>query len=177
MTEPSAEETGPSGGPGTARGPRPRVLAVDYGKRRVGLALSDPTGTLATGLATLERRPGEPLPAVLERLVAEHGAGEVLLGLPLNMDGSRGPMAREVERLAVELRARLDVRVRLRDERLTTVRSYRVLRESGVHARAARGRVDRLSAVLMLQAYLDARASGERGAPAAGGPGRGKSSA
>lgn len=135
----------------------PRVLAVDYGKRRVGLALSDPTGTLATGLPTLERRGSVSLAEQLAALVQEHGAGEVLLGLPLDLGGKRGPMAREVEALAAELRARVAVPVVLRDERLTTVRANRILQESGVRAREARGRADRLAAVLLLQGYLDAR--------------------
>lgn len=143
-----------------------RILAVDYGKRRVGLAVSDATGTLATGLPTLERSSRQPLAEALARVVEEHGAGEVLLGLPLALDGTAGPMAREVQALARELRSLLGLRVTLRDERLTTVRAHRVLRESGVRAREAKHRADRLSAVLLLQGYLDSRH--ERGEAAGG---------
>jgi putative Holliday junction resolvase len=137
----------------------PRILAVDYGTRRVGLALSDPTGTLATGLPTYQRRPGETLPDAVARLAREHGAAEIVLGHPLNMDGSRGPRALEVERFAGDLRTRVDVPVTLRDERLSTARAYRVLRETGVKGRAGRERVDRLAAVLVLQGVLDERAA------------------
>ena len=136
-----------------------RVLAVDYGTRRVGLALSDPSRTLAGGLPTLDRKTAGPLPDAVARLAREHGAAEVIVGLPLNMDGSRGPRALEVERFADELRRRVPVPVRLWDERLSTVRAQRVLRESGVREREGRARVDRLSAVLILQNYLDARAA------------------
>jgi putative Holliday junction resolvase len=133
-----------------------RVLALDYGKKRIGVAVSDPTRTLATGLPTLEHRGLDPLAAAVQRLVGEYGADEVLLGLPLEMDGTRGRRAQEVERFAAELRARLSVPVTFWDERLSTVRAYRVLRESGVNAKRGKERVDRLSAVLILQAYLDA---------------------
>ena len=144
-----------------------RILAIDYGARRVGLALSDPTRTLATGLPTLERKGGDAwLAGEVERMVRENDVAEVLLGHPLNMDGTRGPRAREVERFAELLRERLPIPVRLWDERLTTVRAQRVLRESGVKARAGKTRLDRLSAVLILQNYLDAGgavAGGRRG--------------
>lgn len=132
-----------------------RVLALDYGKKRIGVAVSDPTRTLATGLPTLEHRGLDALVAAVERLISEHGADEVLLGLPLDMDGTRGRRAQEVERVAAELRTRLSVPVSLWDERLSTVRAYRVLRESGVKAKRGKERVDRLSAVLILQGYLD----------------------
>jgi putative Holliday junction resolvase len=137
----------------------PRILAVDYGTRRVGLALSDPTGTLATGLPTYTRRPGETLPDAVARLAREHGADEILIGHPLNMDGTRGPRALQVERFADELRARVQIAVTLRDERLSTEQAYRVLRESGVKGRAGRERVDRLAAVLILQGLLDERSA------------------
>lgn len=133
-----------------------RVLSIDYGKRRVGLALSDPTRTLATGLPTLARRPGKPLPQAVARLVQEHDVTEVLVGMPLNMDGSAGPSAREVERFVGELRAILPVPVVTRDERLSTVRAWDLLRASGTRARAGKARVDRVAAALMLQDYLDA---------------------
>jgi putative Holliday junction resolvase len=135
-----------------------RVLAIDYGKRRVGLALSDPTRILATGLPTLERKPRRPLPEEIARLVAEHDVGEVVVGHPLNMDGTAGERAREVERFADELRKRLTVPVILRDERLSTVRAWEILRERGTKARAGKAHVDRVAAVVLLQGYLDSAA-------------------
>jgi putative Holliday junction resolvase len=139
-----------------------RILAIDYGKKRVGLALSDPTRTLARGLPTLERRPGKPLAETIEQLVERHAVAEVLVGLPLNIDGTSGERAREVERFAGTLRARLSIPVTLRDERLSTVRAYGVLRERGTKARAGKAHVDRVSAALFLQDYLDAQAPRQR---------------
>jgi putative Holliday junction resolvase len=134
-----------------------RILAIDYGAKRVGVAVSDPTGTLATGLPTLERRSGERLRDAITRLVSEHDVGEVLMGLPLNMSGTSGPRADEVRRFADELRQHLEIPVTLWDERLSTVRAQRVLRERGVKARAGKKHVDRVAAVLILQNYLDYR--------------------
>lgn len=139
-----------------------RILAIDYGTRRVGLALSDPTRTLATGLPTLERRAGDRLADAVERLARQHEAGEILIGLPVNMDGTRGPRAAQVEQFAGLLRERLDVPVTLWDERLSTVRAYRVLRETGTRMRRARTRVDQVSAILILQSYLDSLRAQER---------------
>jgi putative Holliday junction resolvase len=133
-----------------------RILAVDYGTKRVGLALSDPTRTLASGLPTLERRPRQPLPEVIARLVERHAVGEVLVGLPLEADGTVGERARTVERFAEALRARVSVPVTLVDERLSTVRAYELLRERGKRARAGKTHADRVSAAILLQGYLDA---------------------
>ncbi|HEY7462094.1 MAG TPA: Holliday junction resolvase RuvX [Gemmatimonadota bacterium] len=134
-----------------------RILAVDYGTKRVGLALSDPTRTLAAGLPTLERRPKQPLPEAIARLVERHAVGEVLVGLPLEADGTVGERARTVERFAEALRARVSVPVTLVDERLSTVRAYELLRERGKRARAGKAHADRVSAAILLQDYLDAR--------------------
>jgi len=135
-----------------------RILAVDYGKKRVGLALSDPTGTLATGLPTLVRRPKEPLPDAIRRLVEQHEVSRVLVGLPLDSDGASGESAREVERFAAALRERLSIPVTLVDERFSTVRAYGLLRERGVRAKAGKAEVDRVAAALLLQDWLDAQA-------------------
>jgi putative Holliday junction resolvase len=145
-----------------------RVLAVDYGKKRVGLAISDPTRTLASGLPTLERRPGRPLPAEIARLVTEHEAGAVIVGHPLNMDGSAGPRAREVERFVETLRRRVVIPVILRDERLSTVRAWEILRERGTKAKAGKAHVDRVAAVVLLQEYLDSGCSPAEQGPAGG---------
>jgi putative pre-16S rRNA nuclease len=134
-----------------------RILAIDYGKKRLGLALSDPTGTLASGLPTLVRRPKQPLPETIRRLVALHEVALVLVGLPLEMDGTAGERAREVERFAAALRARLSIPVTLVDERLSTVRAYELLRERGTRAQAGKAQVDRVAAALLLQEWLDAR--------------------
>ncbi len=148
----------PEEGPG--RGVR---LGVDVGSVRVGVAVSDPDGLLATPVETVPRRSEEP-PAAgdedVERiaaLVAEHGVVRVVVGLPRSLSGGEGPAARRARTYAGVLAVRVaPVPVRLVDERLTTVEAHRTLRESGVAGRRQRSVVDQAAAVLILQAALDA---------------------
>jgi putative Holliday junction resolvase len=131
---------------------------VDVGSVRVGVAVSDPSGVLASPLATLARDPagGADL-AELARLVAERGAVEVVVGLPRSLSGRRGPAAQAAEGYAAELAARVaPVPVRLADERLTTVAASRTLAERGISSRRRRPVVDQAAAVLILQGWLDA---------------------
>lgn len=131
-----------------------RILAVDPGRRRLGLAVTDPLGVTAQGLPSLERR-RDPVAQVVETC-REWEAGLVVVGLPLNMDGSRGPAAIEAESFAAELGRRSGLPVVLQDERLTSVSANRVLIEAGVRRDKRRkgGLVDRAAAALILQAYL-----------------------
>ncbi len=132
-----------------------RILAVDPGRRRLGLAVTDPLGVTAQGLPSLERR-RDPVAQVMETC-REWEAGLVVVGLPLNMDGSRGPAAIEAEGFAAELGRRSGLPVVLQDERLTSVTANRVLIEAGVRRDKRRkgGLVDRAAATLILQAYLE----------------------
>jgi putative Holliday junction resolvase len=143
-----------------------RVLALDVGSRRLGVAVSDPTGTLATPLATLARRgPAEDASAI-GRLAAEHGATVVVAGLPVSLSGREGPAARSVRAYVDELREQLpELAFELADERLSTVTAERALVAGGVRRRARRDVVDQVAASVFLQAWLDARRrapSGER---------------
>jgi putative Holliday junction resolvase len=134
-------------------------IAVDVGTVRVGVAVSDPAGLLATPEATLARRRGD-LDA-LSRLVTERDALEVLVGLPVNLSGRAGAAAAASTAYARELAARLPVPVRLVDERLSTVAAQRDLRAAGVDTRRGRTVVDQAAAVIILQTALDAeRATG-----------------
>jgi len=134
-----------------------RYLGLDVGDRRIGVALSDETQTLATGLETLERvGPRKDLRAIAE-LARRHAVGEVVVGLPRNMDGSLGPRARRALELMDALRPRLEVPVVAWDERLTSVVATQALIEAGVSRKGRRGAVDKVSAVLILQNYLDYR--------------------
>lgn len=142
-------------------GPRPGCrLGVDVGEVRVGVALSDPFGVLATPLVTLkrDRRGGTDLDA-LAALVVEHEVVEVVVGLPRTLAGRHGPAARAAQDYADALARRLDqaVPVRLTDERLTTVAASRMLTSRGVRGRAQRAVVDQAAAVEILQSWLDAR--------------------
>lgn len=140
-----------------------RVLALDVGKRRIGLALSDELGITAQGLETLERSNQREDVAALARIAVEKGVSLILVGNPVQMSGKEGRQAEWVRRFAENLARHTGLPVRLRDERLTTVEAERVLRESGVSLRKRARAVDRLSAVILLQSYLDARAMGVEG--------------
>lgn len=137
-----------------------RVLGVDYGEVRVGLALSDETGTLASPLPTLRRRRGKrpPLKA-LEELGRTHGVEAVVFGLPLELDGSESEWTGEVRRVGEALGERLEVPVHFIDERLTSVRAEREVRSSGLprRRREEKERVDARAAALILQTWLDRR--------------------
>lgn len=145
---------------------RPGVrFGIDVGEVRVGLAVSDPEGRLATPVATLARDRAETA-TDLEQLADRVGAQEtayVVVGLPLTLAGEHGPAARLARAYAARVAARVHpVPVRLVDERLTTVGSHRLLRESGVPGARHRRVVDQAAAVLILQSALDAeRASGQ----------------
>lgn len=143
-------------GPDTAEG---RTLAVDLGARRIGLAVSDPLGITAQGLPSLERR-RDGIAQVLE-VCREWGVGSVVVGLPLNMNGTKGPAAVAAETFAAALAARGGLPVVVWDERLSSVSAERVLIEAGVgrDKRRKRGLVDRGAATIFLQTYLDLRRS------------------
>ena len=132
-----------------------RILALDLGKRRIGLALSDELGWTAQGLPNLERRNTQTDLDTLDALIREHGVRLVLLGNPLHMSGDESAGSREAARFAQQMRHRSGVEVELWDERLTSREASRVLRSSGVSIDKRARAVDRLSAVLLLTGYLD----------------------
>jgi len=132
----------------------PRVLAVDWGERRIGLAVSDPEGIIPTGLPTLEVRSLEGAVGRVARVAREQKAERVVVGLPLLMSGARGEAAEAAERFAAALAERTGLPVDTYDERLTSALSERRLREVGVRAGRARRRVDQGAAVALLESYL-----------------------
>jgi putative holliday junction resolvase len=136
----------------------PRALGLDLGDRRIGVALSDPDGVLATPYETVQRvgdRPREH--RRLAELVAETGAEVVVVGLPLSLSGDAGPAAHKVRREVDALRATLDVPVETYDERLTTVTADRSLQAMRVKGARRRQVVDQVAAAVLLQAWLDGR--------------------
>jgi len=135
-----------------------RILALDLGERRVGVALSDPDGIMAHPLVQLEPRGRRDLVASVVRLVEEHGAGRVVAGIPLLPDGTRGEQARRAEGVVAALREALKVPVLEWDERFSTQEAEHTLREAGVKPRQRRERLDKAAAAVILQAYLDAGA-------------------
>lgn len=146
----------PSAGEAPAAGAG-RRLGVDVGSVRVGVALSDPGGLLATPLVTLGRdeRDGSDLRRLAE-LVAEHEVVEVVIGLPRTLAGRDGPAAQAAQAYADQLRRLVTVPVVLVDERLSTVAAGRVLAERGVRGRRQRAVIDQAAAVQILQSRLDA---------------------
>jgi putative Holliday junction resolvase len=137
---------------------RGRLLGIDVGAVRVGVAICDPGGVLATPLVTVPRdvEGGADLRAIAA-LVAEHDAVGVVVGLPRTLKGVEGPAAEAARAFADALAGVLEVPVELSDERLTTVVATRQLRERGVKGRKQRAVVDQAAAVAILQGWLDAR--------------------
>ena len=135
-----------------------RVLAVDVGTRRLGVAVSDPTGTVASPLATVPRRsPAEDAKA-LAALAGEQDATTVVVGLPVTLAGREGPAAKAVRAWLDELAELLpELDLQLADERLSTVAAERALVGGGVRRRARREVVDQVAASVFLQTWLDAR--------------------
>ena len=136
-----------------------RVLAIDYGSQRIGLAVSDPTGTLARPLPFIPALPDAKLAREIAAVAAKEQAGLLLLGLPRNMDGSTGEAAVKVQAFAAILGKAMTLPLKLIDERLTTVQASRQLQESGKNTRKQRGQIDSESACVLLQSYLDSQAN------------------
>ncbi len=137
-----------------------RRLGVDVGSVRVGVAVSDPGGVLATPLVTLRRdeQGGSDLRRLAE-IIAEYEVVEVVVGLPRTLAGREGPAAQAAQSFAASLSPLLEVPVRMTDERLTTVVASRTLAERGVRGRKQRSVVDQAAAVAILQGWLDTRAT------------------
>lgn len=133
-----------------------RILGVDHGDARIGIALSDPTAFLASPLDTVRNTPraAEEIAA----LAARHDVGQIVIGLPRNMDGSYGPAVKKVRHFISELTAHTSIPVVEWDERLSTVSAHHALREAGLDGRQRKGVVDQEAARIILQNYLDAQA-------------------
>ncbi len=152
-------------------GKPPRCLGLDVGDRRIGVAVSDESGRLARPLTVLRRTGTAADAAGVAALARELGAGLVVVGLPLNMDGSRGEQAEKSLAFAAELSAR-GLRVELWDERLSTRQAQRVLVAAGARRRARRSREDAVAAALILQGFLERRRTAARSGEEADGSGR-----
>ena len=135
-----------------------RILAIDFGVKRFGLAVSDPLGLTAQGLPTLERTNLNADLSTLSSLVREYAVQEIILGSPLSKDGSPSAMSGRVDGFAEKLRKRAGCAVRLWDERLSSAEAQRMLRSSGMGLAKRQRAVDRVAATLILQSYLDWRA-------------------
>lgn len=145
--------------------PAGRVLGLDVGSRRIGIAVSDPLGITAQGLETLQRRNKRQDLAALERVIREYGVREIVVGLPLRMSGAEGTQSEKMQVFADDLRKRFRLPVHLWDERLTSAEANRLLRETDLSIEKRGKAVDRMAAVLILQGWMEGRrlpASGVR---------------
>jgi putative Holliday junction resolvase len=135
-----------------------RILAIDFGLKRVGLAVSDPLQIIARALDTVSYKSRQELLQRLVEIIRDHEIVGVVMGLPLHLNGSEGNMAQMVRELMGQLARRVPIPIEAWDERLSSLQAQRALREMGISARATkRGDVDRLAAVFILQSYLDSK--------------------
>jgi len=132
-----------------------RMLGIDYGKKRIGLALSDPTGVIASPLDVIENAGMQKSTRKLAELAADREIERFVVGLPLNMDGSEGPAARLVRTFAGKLGESSGLPVDLWDERLTTSAAERAMLQADLSRAKRAKRIDKLAAQAILQAYLD----------------------
>jgi putative holliday junction resolvase len=140
--------------------PTSRVMGLDVGARRIGIAVSDPLGITAQGLETLQRRNKRTDLAALERVIREYAVREIVVGLPLRMSGAEGTQSDKMQVFAEELRKRFRLPVHLWDERLTSAEANRLLRETELSIEKRGKAVDRMAAILILQGWMQSRASG-----------------
>ncbi len=144
----------------------PRTLGVDYGERRVGLAISDELGMMAMPLDILQVQSVRQVVRDVLGLCHEKQAALIVVGLPLNMDGSRGPAVDSVDRFVLALRRQSDLPLEVWDERMSSRQVERMLIDSDVSRARRKGLVDKLAAQVILQSYLDAQTQKtEQGGP------------
>jgi len=147
---PSHQTDAPAGRP-------PRILGLDVGSRRIGLAISDPLGITSQGLETLQRQNKSFHFYDLEQVIREHRVAEIVIGLPLRMTGGEGIQAEKMQAFAEEVRRRFRLPVHLWDERLSSAQANRLLRETDMSIKRRGEVVDQMAAVLILQSWMDAR--------------------
>ena len=132
-----------------------RILALDHGTKRIGVAVSDETKTIAQPLEYIPAEPFADFLARLKQLLIDKEIDLVLIGLPRNMDGSYGPAAQKVEAFVAVLRSAVTIPVKTWDERLTSSQANKILIQGGVRREKRREKVDKMAAAILLQSYLD----------------------
>ena len=140
-----------------------RIMGLDVGEKRIGIAISDPMGWTAQGHSVLQRSELEADLKQIQQICQDYEVEKIIVGLPLNMDGSIGAKALEIQEFGTAVKNRLTVAVEYWDERLSTRSAERILIEADVSRRRRKQVIDKMAAVNILQAYLDRLASGSRG--------------
>jgi putative holliday junction resolvase len=142
-----------------------KILGLDLGSKTIGVAVSDDLRLTAQVLTTLQRTVLEEDLTAIRNLTEQYGVEEIVVGLPVNMDGTKGGAAQTAEAFIEHLRQALSIKITPWDERLSTVAAERILLEGDVSRRKRKKVIDRLAAAFILQGYLDSRPRGERGHP------------
>lgn len=135
---------------------RPRVLGLDVGSKKIGVAVSDPLGITAQGLPTIRRTNKSADFAKLTEIVVQYGVCEIVVGYPLRLSGNEGSQSQKMQVFAEELRKKSGLQVHLWDERLTSSQANRILREAELSIKKRGEAVDRMAAVLILQSWMEA---------------------
>lgn len=138
-----------------------RILAIDFGERRIGLAISDPLGITAQGLPTIDTKKIKKVFSHIQGIIEEKEVKKIVVGMPRNMDGSIGFKGEAVKKFIAELTRIIDVEVITWDERLTTVQSQKIMQQMAIKQRE-KEKVDQISATLILQSYLDSLAQKDK---------------
>lgn len=141
----------------------PKLVGLDYGKARIGVAISDDLGMMAHPRQTVPAHPPEEALRLLAEFARKEKAEAFVLGLPLNMDGTEGPAAEGVRAFGKKLETVAELPVRFWDERLTTVTAQEMLHSAGRNAKKGRAVIDQVAAQVILQSYMDAQALGLQG--------------
>ena len=137
-----------------------RIIALDSGTKRIGVAISDETKTIAQPLEWIPAEPFADFLTRLKQLLIEKEVDLVLIGLPRNMNGTYGPAAQKAEAFAAVLKTAITIPIKMRDERLTTLQANKMLIQGNVRRDKRKDKVDKMAAALLLQSYLDAGSSG-----------------
>ncbi len=135
----------------------PRTIAFDVGEKRIGVAISDPLNITAQGLETIEKKNTEAVFAKIKSLIEEYSVGKIVIGMPYNINGTKGPAVKSIEEFATLLKKEIafDIEVETVDERLTTAQGERMLLEADISRKKRKKSIDRIAAQLILQTYLD----------------------
>lgn len=134
-----------------------RTLGLDHGTKRIGVAISDELGMIAQPLEFIPAHPEEEMFVRLKEIVVQKDVGEIIVGMPRNMNGTLGPAAEKAQAFIDQIRGRIDTPVRDWDERLTTAQAQRVLISAGTRRNKRKENVDKMAAAILLQSYLDSK--------------------
>ena len=134
-----------------------RALAIDHGTKRMGIAISDPSGMIALPLEFIPAEPFAPFLERLKELIVEKEVDMILVGMPRNMDGSYGPAAAKVQEFVAVLKETIAIPIKTWDERLTSAKANRMLVQADVRRKDRKEKVDKAAATILLQSFLDSR--------------------